>query len=231
MAEALPAWRQQRERGGHTLFRLMVWAAKRAPDWIADPVIWLFTLYYTLTSGKIARHGSDCYLIRVTGKGGFRRRFRHILTFAHVIYERAQLLDDAVEKFTVIPSDHEQIEDLVREGRSAILLGAHFGSFEALRAFVLAVARRLRPARHIAAAACKAFGRAAGGVGQLRDHLFDRSARGELDDREIDQHDPEQGRDDQQETSEDISGHRDDMCGAGRRGQGRSRKRRGRRGD
>ena len=135
MSEALPAWRQERERGGHTLLRLMAWAAQRAPDWIADPIIWLFTLYYTLTTSTVAKQGSRKYLAKVLGQSGFQQRFRHIHTFAHVIYERALLLNDGVDRFSIIPRDHGQIEDLMKQGRSAILLGAHFGSFEALRAF------------------------------------------------------------------------------------------------
>ncbi len=135
MTEALPAWRQERERGGLPLLKAMVWAAQRSPDWFAKPVIWLFALYFTVTSSSVSKNGSDRYLTKVLGGGGFGRRFRQILTFAHVIYERAQLLNDGVDRFHVVPNDHSQIEDLVNANRSAILLGAHFGSFEALRAF------------------------------------------------------------------------------------------------
>ena len=135
MSDALPAWRQERERGGHTLLRAMAWAAKRAPDWVANPIIWLFALFYTITASRVAKSGSTEYLVRVLGAAGFSHRFRHIHTFAHVIYERALLLNDGVDRFTVIPRNHGQIEDHMNAGRSAILLGAHFGSFEALRAF------------------------------------------------------------------------------------------------
>ena len=44
--------------------------------------------------------------------------------------------------------------------------------------------------------------------GQLRDHALDRAAGRELHDDERDQHDPEQGRDHEQDAADDIGGHR-----------------------
>ena len=49
-------------------------------------------------------------------------------------------------------------------------------------------------------------------AGDLRDDALDRPARRELDDGEADQHDPEQGRDDEQDALEKIGGHRPCAC-------------------
>ena len=45
-------------------------------------------------------------------------------------------------------------------------------------------------------------------AGDLRDHPLDRPARRELNDGKADQHDPEQGRDDQQDAFQQVGGHR-----------------------
>ena len=59
----------------------------------------------------------------------------------------------------------------------------------------------------VAAAAADAAGGADIGAGQLRDDALDRSAGRELDDGEADEHDPEHGRDDQQQPLQQIGGH------------------------
>ena len=45
-------------------------------------------------------------------------------------------------------------------------------------------------------------------AGDLRNHPLDRPARRELNDGKADQHDPEQGRDDQQGAFQQVGGHR-----------------------
>ena len=85
---------------------------------------------------------------------------------------------------------------------------------QALRAAVFRVDARVAAgagalsAGEIAAAAA-ADPRGGGNVGalDLRDHPLHRAARGELDDEEADRHDPEDRRDHQEETAEDIGCH------------------------
>ena len=70
------------------------------------------------------------------------------------------------------------------------------------------VAGRVR-LRGDAIAGAAADARAGGHLvaGDLRQHALDRSARRELDDAEVDQHDPEQGRDDEQQAFDQVGGH------------------------
>ncbi|MDH3739642.1 MAG: acyl-CoA synthetase, partial [Alphaproteobacteria bacterium] len=66
---------------------------------------------------------------------GLRERHRHARTFAHVFLDRVQLLANGVDSFRIDANGQHLIEELHNSGRGAVLLGAHFGSFEALRAF------------------------------------------------------------------------------------------------
>ncbi len=134
-SEPLPAWRREPERGGGTAIRLMCWLAVRLPGWLARPVVTLAALYFSVLPSRTSREGADAYLRRVLGRTSFWLRFRQVHRFANVAYERILLLTSGAAGFRIGPADHPVIEDRVRAGQGAVLLGAHFGSFEALRAF------------------------------------------------------------------------------------------------
>lgn len=110
--------------------------ARYAPDWISGPLLWVIALYFTAFADPVAARASSGYLRVVLGRpAGFRARFRHVRTFAQVIFERVELLDDRIARFEIRPVNHEVVLRRHGEGRGGVLLSAHFGSFEALRAF------------------------------------------------------------------------------------------------
>ena len=90
---------------------------------------------------------------------------------------------------------------------------------EPLGAAVLEVCRLIRPAQDLALAAAGFAAFAAAdprrgvdiGALDLRDDALDRPAGSELDDGEGHQHDPEQGRDHQQQAFEDVGSHTREM--------------------
>ena len=98
----------------------------------------------------------------------------------------AELLFQALDEFGIEPL------------RAAIFRGRGVEPLSALRLSARAeiAARRAGNAR----------GRAGVGAGQLRDHALDRPARRELHHDERNQHDPEQGRDHEQDAADDIGG-------------------------
>ena len=109
--------------------------ARYAPAALSGPVIWLVSLYFTLVPSRAAAEGADLYFRAVLGRRpGFTERHRQIRTFAHVVIERVGLLSDRLDGFDIRLRGEEAIAALHAEGRGAVLLGAHFGSFEALRA-------------------------------------------------------------------------------------------------
>lgn len=133
-SDARPEWRREPERGNMIAIRVMCWCAIHVPDWLARPIVSVVALYFTVFTTRPVRQGMRSYLRRVVGRDGFAQRFRHIRCFANVAYERVQLLADSIESFRISPRTHPIIEQRLADGRGAILLGAHFGSFEALRA-------------------------------------------------------------------------------------------------
>lgn len=136
MTDAAPAWLEERERGTATAFRLMVLLANYAPRWVSEPAIWTFSLYFTLRLSATATQGVSCYLTRVLSRPlRFADRHRLIRQFAHVTYDRVRLLSTGFSDFAFTASGHEVVMRRQDEGRGGVFLGAHFGSFEALRAF------------------------------------------------------------------------------------------------
>lgn len=91
-------------------------------------------LWYTLTSA-VARRASREWLARAEGRRpGLGRVYRHVLTFCQVTLDRLFLARGRVGPFETTTNGHEHLERLVAEGKGALLLGAHLGSFEVLRA-------------------------------------------------------------------------------------------------
>ena len=122
-------WRLAPERGSVPLIRLMVRVsllAGRAPSRVLLRVI----AAYFLAFGGDARRASRKYLARALGRApGIADLYRHFLTFATTIHDRIYLLKDRFDLLDI----HMRGGEIFGAG-GAVLMGAHFGSFEALRA-------------------------------------------------------------------------------------------------
>jgi predicted LPLAT superfamily acyltransferase len=92
--------------------------------------------YYMLFHAP-ARRASRSYLERVVGHSSRALVYRHLCTFAEAALDRLLFAAGKSAMFDVTSHGNEHLEQLRREGRGAILLGAHLGSFEAMRAGAL----------------------------------------------------------------------------------------------
>ncbi len=136
MTQALPDWRQNRERGNRSLIRFMKWMAIHAPRWVLTPLLWGIALYFTLLSGHSVANGSRRYLAAALSRSAtWTDRYRQILSFAHVVLERVRLLSNHTDGFEIRATGETVVEQHHLSGQGGVLLGAHFGSFEAMRAF------------------------------------------------------------------------------------------------
>jgi predicted LPLAT superfamily acyltransferase len=63
-----------------------------------------------------------------------REVFRHYHTFAAVLLDRIQFLAGGGAELDVQVVNESIMDDVLHQGRGCVLLGAHFGSFEMLRA-------------------------------------------------------------------------------------------------
>jgi predicted LPLAT superfamily acyltransferase len=128
------AWLEQRERGSILGVRLMVAIAfflgRPTARWILYPVC----LYFLLFSVK-SRRASRKYLSRALGRPPrFADLFRHYLTFATVALDRFFLLKDRHDLFQIRIHGEQILQQTLDRGQGCLLLGAHLGSFEILRA-------------------------------------------------------------------------------------------------
>lgn len=128
------AWAAQPERGSGTLLRAALWCTLRAGWPLGRMLLLLVTAWFLLTSGR-ARAASRDYLRRALGRPARGRDVaRHFHTFACAVLERVFLLAGRPRGFRIDTEGLEHLAAIVAGGQGCILLGAHLGSFEVLRA-------------------------------------------------------------------------------------------------
>lgn len=134
--DAKADWARETESGTARQLRLMRWLALHAPAALNNALIWSIALVYAVDTSRPSTRASRIYLQRVLKKApGLRERHIHARTFAHVFFDRVKFLSNGPDGFRIDAQGQQLIERQYRTGRGGVLLGAHFGSFEALRAF------------------------------------------------------------------------------------------------
>ncbi|HER34023.1 MAG: acyl-CoA synthetase [Halothiobacillaceae bacterium] len=123
-------WQARGERGHAWLMRLMAFLSLRLGRRLTRPLLLPISLYF-LCFVPEARRSSRAFFERVRGRrAGLGEAFWHIHHFASTIHDRVYLLNDRVNAFDVEVEGREHFEP----PEPAILVGAHIGSFDALRA-------------------------------------------------------------------------------------------------
>jgi|HubBroStandDraft_2_1064218.scaffolds.fasta_scaffold20307_3 predicted LPLAT superfamily acyltransferase len=126
------AWLSTAERGSVLGFRLIAWLSTAVGRTPARFVVRIVALYYFVFDGA-ARRASHDYLMRVHGNATLAMRYRHLLRFAEVTLDRAFIVAGKERYFDVTCNGKELLPELRKRRRGAVLLGAHVGSFEAMR--------------------------------------------------------------------------------------------------
>jgi predicted LPLAT superfamily acyltransferase len=128
-----PTWLRCPEIGPTLAIRVIVWIALRLGRSAARVMLYPICAYFVLFSGR-SRAASVAYLSRVLAS---RPRtadvMRHYLSFASCVLDRVFFLNDQAGLFDIVIHGEEVVSDILREGIGCLLLGAHHGSFEALR--------------------------------------------------------------------------------------------------
>jgi predicted LPLAT superfamily acyltransferase len=137
MAESRPnkaSWAEREERGSIWLLRFMAWLASTLGRRIARLVLHPITAYFVLFS-PAARRQSIRYLRRALGREpGWADGYRHVHTFASIVLDRLYFARGDVAQFDLQHSGGALLDEALAQGRGAVMLGAHLGSFEALQA-------------------------------------------------------------------------------------------------
>jgi len=127
-------WLSTREKGSVLALRLMVFLGTVLGRRFARAVMHVVALYFAALHGSV-RRASHGYWSRLTGEpASFADVYRHVLRFAQVVVDRFFLVKRRFDLFEFSETGKEHLDRLRERKAGAILLGAHFGSFEALRA-------------------------------------------------------------------------------------------------
>ncbi len=127
-------WMQHAERSNMLALRLIVWVAQRLGRPVARLLLYPISWYFVLAVPK-ARRASIAYLRRVLGREpGWVDGFRHVFCFASTILDRFYLLNNRFDLFNTTLVGQAAVHDTLALGRGAVMVGAHLGSFEAVRA-------------------------------------------------------------------------------------------------
>ncbi|CAZ89221.1 putative acyltransferase [Thiomonas arsenitoxydans] len=127
-------WAQTEERSNHHILRVMTWISLRLGRRIGRVVLAGIAVYFVLFAPG-ARRASRQYLKRVLGRdANWADGYRHVFSFASTIHDRVYLLNDRWDLFDLRVQGADVLDAVLAQGRGAFLMGAHFGSFEVLRA-------------------------------------------------------------------------------------------------
>jgi predicted LPLAT superfamily acyltransferase len=129
------AWLEQRERSNDPALRFLVRMSLALGRPAGRLLLYPVCLYFLLFSVK-SRAASRQYLNRVLDRPPrFADLFRHYYSFATVALDRMFLLRNRFAQFDVRVHGKDILEEAKARGEPCFLLGAHFGSFEALRVY------------------------------------------------------------------------------------------------
>ena len=127
-------WAGRPERSNMVMLRLMTWISLRLGRAPARWVLAGISLYF-LAFAPAAKAASRAYLRRALGREPrFSDLFRHFHSFASTIHDRVFMLNGRFDLLHVEVQGKAVIDEVLAGGRGAILMGAHMGSFEAVRA-------------------------------------------------------------------------------------------------
>jgi len=135
-------WSQVAERGSLWGMRITAWSYRWLGRHVCGALVHAIVAYFFLTDRK-GRRASAAYLRRVyaTPEGratlgrppGHWQSFLHYREFALSIVDRIGIWFGHVDDFNYEMIGEELLDRVAEEGRGAILIGAHLGSFDALR--------------------------------------------------------------------------------------------------
>ncbi len=126
-------WLRQRERGAVWAITLATWIATGLGRPAAMLLARAIAVYYVVFDRR-ARRASRDWLARVHGRpASLSEVHHHISIFAQATTDRLFFARSAFDAFEIVHTGSHHLTALAREKRGAILLGAHLGSFEAMR--------------------------------------------------------------------------------------------------
>ncbi len=130
-------WTERPEGGSASALRLLTRIGLSCGRTPARGLLYAVAFYFMLRRGP-ERRASRAFLRRVLGRPVTALDvYRHILCFSRVTLDRIFLLRQGTDSFEIESSGLEGVHEMLALGRGALMFGAHFGSYEAMRALSL----------------------------------------------------------------------------------------------
>ncbi len=126
-------WHEVAEKGSVLGIRLVVVLATMLGRRATRAVLPLIAAWYVLFHPTVRRASRD-YLARLHGRASLGDVYRHVLCFARVTLDRLFFARGITAPFALSFHGEEYLRALRASGRGALLVLAHLGSFEVLRA-------------------------------------------------------------------------------------------------
>ena len=127
-------WVRQPERGNLAMVRAMTILSLRCGRWLSRGLLYLVVVYFWLRPGPIASHIARFQRRALARRPTRRGLFLQIRTFATCTQDRVFLLNDRLTDFSVEITNEQLLVRMLERGDGCVLMGAHLGSFEILRA-------------------------------------------------------------------------------------------------
>ncbi len=131
-----PRWQTEQERSNAFAMKMLVWIALHLGRNIAQIFLLPITFYFWATSPKV-RAASAQYLRKVEASLGLPvgelSTLKHIHTFSVIVLDRVFMLSGQTHRFNTHIHNFDQMKAVHDRGEGGLFVGAHLGSFEALR--------------------------------------------------------------------------------------------------
>lgn len=127
-------WLQRKERSNMLMLRIMSWISLRLGRTVSRSVLHLIAFYFVLFS-PASRRASLNYLPRALARPAtWLDLYKHFFCFASTIHDRIYLINRRYDLFDIDIQGKDVIHPLIDANQGVLLMGAHLGSFEVMRA-------------------------------------------------------------------------------------------------
>jgi predicted LPLAT superfamily acyltransferase len=127
-------WAQSPERSNMLMLRMMTWISLRLGRFAGRVVLYGIAAYFLLFA-PASRNSSRQYLQRVLQRSvRWTDIYKHFFWFASTIHDRVYLLNQRFDLYDIEVHGEQLIQEVLANGQGALLIGAHMGSFEVIRA-------------------------------------------------------------------------------------------------
>jgi predicted LPLAT superfamily acyltransferase len=127
-------WLKRKERSNMLMLRIMSWLSLRLGRTVSRSALHIIAFYFVLFS-PASRKASLDYLPRALERPAtWRDLYRHFFSFASTIHDRIYLINRNYDLFDIEIQGKEVINPLIDANQGVLLMGAHLGSFEVMRA-------------------------------------------------------------------------------------------------